>query len=123
MNLFWMASDPAATSVFKNMNQRQGVFKNCYQLQMYYLGYGGNYNSTTRFRRYMGGGEVPPVWKEYTDGAHLLRSGHWYHWRVESTREGRTRIFVDGELLVDYLDPTPLTRGWFGFPPHSLVSD
>lgn len=115
MNLFWMASDPAATSVFKNMNQRQGVFKNCYQLQMYYLGYGGNYNSTTRFRRYMGGGEVPPVWKEYTDGAHLLRSGHWYHWRVESTREGRTRIFVDGEQLVDYLDPTPLTRGWFGF--------
>ncbi|MCR5270381.1 MAG: DUF6250 domain-containing protein [Prevotella sp.] len=115
MNLFWMASDPAAASVFKRMNQRQGVFKNCYQLQMYYLGYGGNYNSTTRFRRYMGGGEVPPVWKEYTDAAHLLRSGHWYHWRVESTREGRTRIFVDGELLVDYLDPTPLTSGWFGF--------
>ena len=25
------------------------VFVNCYSLQLYYLGYGGNYNSTTRF--------------------------------------------------------------------------
>ena len=115
MNVFWMASDPSAATVFKHLNQRQGIFKNCYALQMYYLGYGGNYNSTTRFRRYMGGGVVPPIWKEYTDKDHLLKSGHWYHWRVESTQEGRTRIFVDGECLVDYLDPTPLTKGWFGF--------
>lgn len=115
MNLFWMASDPQARDVFARMAERRGVFKNCYALQMYYLGYGGNYNTTTRFRRYEGGGVVPPVWHEYTDSAHLLRSGHWYHWRVETTAEGRTRITVDGECLVDYLDPSPIQSGWFGF--------
>ena len=115
MNCFWMATDTLGQSVFKRMKQRQGVFKNCYALQMYYLGYGGNYNTTTRFRRYEGGCKVPPVWQEYTDSAHLLKPNHWYHWRVETTTQGRTRFYVDGELLVDYLDPVPLCKGWFGF--------
>ena len=115
MNCFWMATDTLGQSVFKRMNQRRGVFKNCYALQMYYLGYGGNYNTTTRFRRYEGGGVVPPVWQEFTDSAHLLQPNHWYHWRVETSQEGRTRFYVDGQLLVDYLDPAPLRKGWFGF--------
>ena len=48
LNCFWMATDPMANdgSVFTRMKQRQGVFKNCYTLQLYYLGYGGNYNKT-----------------------------------------------------------------------------
>lgn len=54
LNCFWMASDPKASDIWKRMNWRNGVFVNCYSLQLYYLGYGGNYNSTTRFRRYDG---------------------------------------------------------------------
>lgn len=114
MNCFWLASDPQAKDVFAGLKQRQGIFKNCYALQMYYLGYGGNHNTTTRFRRYEGGGKVPPIWTEYTDADYLLKANHWYHWRVESI-EGRTRMFVDGRLIVDYLDPEPLQSGWFGF--------
>lgn len=113
MNLFWMASDPEAGDIWARMDERRGVFKNCASLQLYYLGYGGNYNSTTRFRRYNGRPD-PPIVKEYTDTAHLLRPNHWYHIRVQSLR-GTVSIYVDGELIVAYQDPEPLRRGWFGF--------
>lgn len=86
LNCFWMASDPKARSVFGRMKQRKGIFTNCYALQLYYMGYGGNSNTTTRFRRYDGNekgidnpSERPAVLKEYTDSAHLLRPNRWYY--------------------------------------------
>lgn len=126
MNCFWMASDPMAKdgSVFRRLKQRGGAFANSYQMQLYYMGYGGNNNTTTRFRRYAaeGNGELddkgmpvtkPAVLVEYTDPAHLNVPNKWRHIRVE-TYHGRTRYFMDGECLVDYNDPEPLTSGWFG---------
>lgn len=121
LNAFWLASDPQRKDIWSRQQWRQGIFVRCYTLQMYYLGYGGNYNSTTRFRRYDGDERGvnsvtyrPAILKEYTDGDHLLKANHWYHVKIESTG-GRTRFYMDGQLLVDYLDPTPLRRGWFGF--------
>ena len=122
MNAFWLASDPSAKSLWARASWRSGIFTRCYTLQMYYLGYGGNHNSTTRFRRYNGdergvsdATKRPAILKEYTDKAHLLKPNHWYHIKIESTRTGRTRFHIDGECLVDYLDPQPLKEGWFGF--------
>lgn len=130
LNCFWMASDPGAGgSVFTRLKQRQGIFKRCYSLQLYYLGYGGNSNSTTRFRRYHAeapdplladfpSGQkasypIPPILKEYKDAAHLNVANRWRHIRVEA--EGmRIRYYIDGECIVDYRDPQPLTEGWFG---------
>ncbi|MBR1504679.1 MAG: hypothetical protein IJ614_01040 [Prevotella sp.] len=121
MNCFWLASDPQHKDIWQRADWRSGIFTRCYTLQMYYLGYGGNHNTTTRFRRYTGderGVEDtayrPTILKEYSDADHLLRSGHWYHVKIESTN-GRTRFYIDQELLVDYLDPQPLQQGWFGF--------
>ena len=121
MNCFWLASDPQHKDIWQRAEWRSGVFVRCYTLQTYYLGYGGNHNSTTRFRRYTGDEagvadteRRPPVLKEYTDKTHLLQKNHWYHVRIVSC-DGRVRFYVDGELLVDYNDPTPLTSGWFGF--------
>ena len=54
MNAFWLASDPKAKDIWTRAGWRSGIFLRCYTLQMYYLGYGGNHNSTTRFRRYSG---------------------------------------------------------------------
>ena len=55
LNCFWMATDPLyPDNIMRRAKSRNGVFKNCYSLRQYYLGYGGNYNSTTRFRRYPG---------------------------------------------------------------------
>ena len=121
LNCFWLASDPQHSDLWSREKWRSGIFVRCYTLQMYYLGFGGNHNSTTRFRRYTGdergvdsAAYRPAILKEYTDSAHLLRPNHWYHVKIES-RDGRTRFFMDGELIVDYLDPTPLQSGWFGF--------
>ena len=122
MNAFWLASDPHAKDIWTRAAWRSGIFTRCYTLQMYYLGYGGNYNSTTRFRRYNGdetgvddATKRPAILKEYTDKDHLLKANHWYHVKIESTITGRTRFYIDGECIVDYLDPQPLENGWFGF--------
>jgi len=114
LNCFWMASDPGVRdgSVFTRLTQRQGIFKRCYSLQLYYLGYGGNSNKTTRFRRYHAE-ELPPILKEYTDSAHLNVANRWRHIRLEADGM-RIRYYIDGECLVDYRDPQPLTEGWFG---------
>lgn len=110
------------TSPLPSISQRKGRFVQSYRLQCYYLGYGGNYNTTTRFRRYQGDtlavtdpSRRPPILKEYTDSAHLLKPNHWYDIRIEVHSDGRTRFYIDDELLVDYHDPSPLLHGWFAF--------
>lgn len=121
LNCFWMASDPKASDPWKNLKKRGGKFVNSYALQLYYLGYGGNHNSTTRFRRYNGDERGvddpafrPAIIKEYTDADHLLKPGKWYH--IKITHDGlRTQYFIDGERIVDFRDPEPLTEGWFAF--------
>lgn len=117
LNCFWMSSDP-----FRGLSSRGGRFLESYRLQCYYLGYGGNHNTTTRFRRYEGDTLAitdptrrPKILKEYTDSAHLLRPNHWYTVRIEVTADGRNRYFLDNELLVDYWDASPLLHGWFAF--------
>ena len=113
LNCFWMASDPGAEDIFARAAQRSGVFANCATLQLYYVGYGGNYNSTTRFRRY-NGMPAPALLQEYTDPEHLLQPNHWYHIRL-ACQGGRVTYTIDGQTLFDYTDPQPLTSGWFGF--------
>ena len=90
LNCFWMASDPQyPDNLWKREKWRSGIFLNCYSLQLYYLGYGGNHNSTTRFRRYDGDESGitnpkarPAILKEYTDAGHLLKPNHWYHIKI-----------------------------------------
>ncbi|MGC4104315.1 MAG: DUF6250 domain-containing protein [Ferruginibacter sp.] len=50
LNQFWMATDPS-----KKMFTRKGGFAEYDSLDMYYVGMGGNYNKTTRFRKYKAG--------------------------------------------------------------------
>lgn len=113
LNCFWMASDPKEGSVFKRAKQRGGVFANCAQMQLYYVGFGGNHNTTTRFRRYTGE-PGPAIIKEYSDPEHLLKPNHWYHIKLVCS-QGRVQYWIDGELLFDYMDSEPYREGWFGF--------
>lgn len=122
LNCFWMASDPIyPDNIWKREKWRNGIFLNCYSLQLYYMGYGGNYNSTTRFRRYDGNEAGitdpkvrPAIWKEYTDADHLLKANHWYHIKI-TNEDNRISYYIDGKQLVDFRDAEPLTEGWFGF--------
>lgn len=113
LNCFWMATDPEAKSVFERKDERNGVFASCAQMKLYYVGYGGNYNSTTRFRRY-DGAPSPAIIAEYSDEEHLLKPNHWYHIKLVCN-EGKVQYWIDGVLLFDYDDPSPYTKGWFGF--------
>lgn len=113
LNCFWMAD---------RMLGRQGAnFIDHYALKTYYMGYGGNWNTTTRFRRYTGDERGisdaafrPIVLREYTDADHLLKPNHWYKIRLEQI-DGHVRYYIDDECLIDYLDPRPLKQGYFGF--------
>jgi rhamnogalacturonan endolyase len=107
LNVFWMARDPRRADLFT----RSGKFEDYDDLSLYYVGIGGNRNTTTRLRRY-GGGHRELV-AEYTDGAHLLEPDHDY--RIEiAVYEGCTRVRVDGNTWFTYRDPHPLTSGRFG---------
>ena len=116
MNCFWMATDPDhPENLFAEGHGREGAFAQYDDLQLYYVGYGGNYNSTTRFRRYKGEGEKPllPEFDKEGDDF-MLKPDHTY--RIELIADGKgARYSRDGEVIFDYEDPEPLTRGWFGF--------
>ena len=126
LNCFWMATGTpdggTASEPLRGISLRGGRFVESYRLRCYYLGYGGNYNTTTRFRHYDGdtlavtdAARRPPILKEYTDSAHLLRPNFWYNVRIEVDSDGTTRYMIDGEVIVTYKDPTPPRLGWFAF--------
>jgi hypothetical protein len=108
LNQFWMATDPEN----KNLFTRNGVFETYDSLQLYYVGMGGNGNTTTRFRKYQGGKRK--LIQEYLDQEHLLVPNHQYHIRIV-VRNGHITFSVDGRLFFSYKDPLPLTQGYFGF--------
>lgn len=119
LNQFWMATDPRNANLFSrngdspNGHSRNGKFEGYDSLSLYYVGFGGNTNSTTRFRKYHGNGQKPLL-TEYLDSGHLLKANHTYH-IVITVVDGRTTFSVDGDVLFDFTDPTPLRAGWFGF--------
>lgn len=113
LNCFWAANDPQhPADLFARSSWRDGQFRNYNTLDLFYVGYGGNHNTTTRFRRYhgeyAGAGEAQnkPVLREYADAPHLLEANRWYT-VVIRVEEGRTSYSVNGEELFAY----PLTPG------------
>ncbi|WP_455586174.1 DUF6250 domain-containing protein [Bacteroides sp.] len=105
LNCFWAASDPLyPDNIFARSAWRNGVFKNYNTLNLFYVGYGGNDNTTTRFRRYyaeyygVDEDRVKPLIAEYTDRSHLLMPDKWYHIVIRVER-GVTTYSVDGEEL------------------------
>jgi hypothetical protein len=122
LNCFWMATDPLhPDSLFARKDFRGGSFGKYYSLSLYYVGFGGNGNTTTRFRKYDGNydaflqaKERPVIQKEYTDPDHLIKPNHWYSVLI-FVKDGTVQYWSDNEMLFNYQDPTPLTKGWFGF--------
>lgn len=117
VNCFWMATDPKAPDgcPFAPGHGRSGKFTDYDSLRTYYVGMGGNWNTTTRFRRYDGNG-AKPLRPEYDLRApqDLLQPNHTYHIRVVA-RNGVAEYWRDGRKLFSFRDPAPLTSGWFAF--------
>jgi hypothetical protein len=113
LNVFWMASNrDGAAPVYAR--PRSGRFAEYNDLLTYYVGLGGNRNSTSRFRRYIGDPVSRPLLPEHdltapdsllapnvrqtitliADGAH-----------IEYLRDGRRLFLLE--------DPAPYVSGWF----------
>jgi rhamnogalacturonan endolyase len=109
LNQFWMSADPRNNNLFT----RKGIFEAYDSLRLYYVGMGGNTNTTTRFRKYHGDGQKPLL-QEYLDKAHLLQPNKTYHIQT-IVYNGATQFIVDGIPYFTYKDASPLTSGYFGF--------
>lgn len=107
LNQFWMTTDPA-----RKLFNRNGDFKEYDSLQLYYVGMGGNYNTTTRMRRYDGAGKLEIV-GEFKDSSHLLQPNKTYHIAI-LVKDGVSSFYVDGERFFSYRDSQPFIHGWFG---------
>jgi hypothetical protein len=114
LNCFWMAQDPAQPAGALPA-VRSGKFSEYDNLLTYYVGCGGNNNTTTRFRRYDGKGERPLLPAHDLRGpSQLLIPNHSYHIKIV-VQNGTTEYWRDGEKLFSYVDPHPLTSGYFAF--------
>lgn len=109
LNQFWMASDPKNNDLFT----RHGKFEEYDSLRLYYVGMGGNSNTTTRFRKYKGNGERILL-KEHLDSQHLLQPNKEYRIKI-IVKDNVTSFFVDDECYFYYRDPELLENGYFGF--------
>jgi hypothetical protein len=115
LNCFWMATDERSPDDFFAVH-RSGRFADYNQLRAYYVGQGGNYNSTTRFRRYIGDAVLRPLLPEHDlkDPSVLLKPNVPQRIRLLA-QGGIIRYSNNGRVIFDFHDPQPYTHGRFGF--------
>ena len=116
LNCFWMATDPRSPAdLFAPGHGRTGKFETYDHLRTYYVGQGGNTNTTTRFRRYAGGGEKPLLpGYDRQEPAVLLKGNQAYQIKLMALADGTVRYYRDEVLIFEFKDPAPLKEGWFG---------
>nr|WP_314560210.1 DUF6250 domain-containing protein [uncultured Pseudomonas sp.] len=107
MNLFWGAHDS------EGLLSRDGVLESYDSLATWYVGMGGNTNTTTRLRFYDGQGERQLL-GESLDAAHLLEAGRIYRIRIDVTATS-TGYWVDDELVFEQALHGRPADGYFGF--------
>jgi len=114
LNCFWMARDARSPGkLFATL--RSGRFADYNQLRAYYVGQGGNANTTTRFRRYIGDSGVRPLLPEHDlDSAEVLLKANVTQKILLVANRGRVQYYRDGGLIFDYRDSEPYSRGYFG---------
>jgi hypothetical protein len=113
LNVFWMARNrDGATPVYAH--HRSGEFSEYNDLRTYYVGLGGNANTTTRFRRYIGDPEMRPLLPEHdlsSPDALLKPNEKQTIMLVANSR--RIEYWRDGRRLLAYDDHQPYEHGWF----------
>jgi hypothetical protein len=113
LNCFWMATDPAAPrDIFAH--PRSGVFAEYNSLLTYYVGLGGNGNTTTRFRRYIGSTSIRPLLpqNDLTSRDDMIVPNHMQQIRLVADGS-LIQFYCNQKRLFQYIDPHPYTDGWF----------
>lgn len=111
LNQFWLASEPDRDG---QLEHKDGKLSSYDRLILFYVGMGGNYNSTTRFRRYDGAGNRVLL-AEKNEQPYLLRPNIYYRVKtVVSNSAGFTAFYINDELFFKYEGTVP-AAGFFGF--------
>jgi hypothetical protein len=112
MNTFWMAHNKDGAAPFAQ--PRSGAFADYNDLLTYYVGLGGNSNTTTRFRRYIGDPVSRPLLPEHDlASADVLLAPNRRQTITMIADGSRIEYWRDGVRLLSYQDPAPYTKGWF----------
>jgi hypothetical protein len=113
LNVFWMANNRDGTEPVY-ARARSGKFSEYNDLLTYYVGLGGNRNTTSRFRRYIGDPEARPMLPEHDLSSPdvLLRPNRKQAIRLVAN--GSTiEYWRDGQRLFHLVDNAPYEDGWF----------
>jgi hypothetical protein len=113
LNCFWMAREADGGSPLDH--PRSGAFADYNTLKTYYVGQGGNTNTSTRFRRYVGRAGDRPMLPQHDHAAadELLKPNRWTTVRLIADGQ-RIEYWSDGRRLFEHQDPQAYTRGWVG---------
>jgi Domain of unknown function (DUF6250) len=115
LNCFWMARDARSPDdLFAT--HRSGKFADYNQLKCYYVGLGGNSNTTTRFRRYIGDDTLRPLrpQDDLRDKQFLLIPNVSQTIRLVACGK-LIQYYRDDRRIFEMNDAEPYTSGWFGF--------
>lgn len=115
LNFFWMAQEPDSNDFFSKSKWRGGDMRKYDPMKLYYIGYGANDNSTTRFRRYPGDG-TRPLLPEYDviDKAFMNTPNVHTKIQIVSLNEG-TYVYANGKKLYFIEKDEKYKEGYFGF--------
>jgi hypothetical protein len=113
LNVFWMANNvDGQQPVFAHV--RSGKFEDYNALLTYYVGLGGNRNTTTRMRRYVG----DPVLRPLRPGDDLAGDPYMLvpnqRQTIRLVANGRIiEYWRDGTRIFSMEDAAPYESGWF----------
>ena len=116
LNCFWMASDPKNPNDFHaNIDKQNGGLGDYNHLSLYYVGFGGRNNSTTRLRRYPGDGTRPMLPEhDLRDSKYLLTGGNLVNHIKIISYGGIIQFYRNNQLIFDFYDHDPLLSGYYG---------
>ncbi|GLK48652.1 hypothetical protein GCM10017620_16250 [Brevundimonas intermedia] len=125
LNCFWMATDPRSPEDLIAL-PRSGAFADYDLLRTYYVGLGGNGNTTSRFRRYAGNGQRPLLaHHDLSAPEDLIAPNRPYRIRLIADAS-HIEYWRDDRRMFALEDPQPYREGWFGLRTtfnHMAVRD
>lgn len=115
LNFFWMAQEPGSVDFFAKSEWRSGNMRKYDPMRLYYIGYGANDNSTTRFRRYPGDG-TRPLLPEYDvkDPAFMNVPNKYTNIKIFNL-DDEVLVYANDKLLYHIEDEKMFESGKFGF--------
>jgi hypothetical protein len=112
LNVFWMATNKDGSPPFPSL--RNGTFNAYNDLKTYYVGLGGNRNSTSRFRRYIGDAQQRPLLPEHDLSSPDVLLVPNKKQKITLIADRNTIEYRrDGRTLFRLEDSEPYVSGWF----------